>query len=66
MTDEELNKLAEEYRQGLSGVEEVKKEYNAKFENLSEEEFDREFSKQLDAVLEDAKNHPVKTKQIKK
>ena len=60
MTDEELKALAEEYQQGLKQVEEVKREYNEKFENLSEEEFKREFLKQLETVLEDAKNHPIK------
>lgn len=66
MTDEELKKLAEEYRQGLKEVEEVKQEYNEKFENLSEEEFSDEFSKQLDEVLADAKNHSVKIERVKK
>ena len=60
MTDEELRKLAEEYQQGLKQVEEVKREYNERFENLSKEEFEIEFEKQLNEVLEDAKKHPVK------
>ena len=64
-TDEELKKLAEEYEHGLREVEEVKREYNERFENLSEEEFAEEFSKQLEEVLEDAKNHPVKIEKIK-
>ena len=66
MTEEELKKLAEEYEQGLRQVEEVKKEYNERFENLSEEEFEKEFEKQLNEVLEDAKKHPVKIEKIKK
>jgi len=65
MTDEEFKKIAEEYEQGLREVEQVKKEYNERFENLSEEEFEKEFSKQLDEVLEDAKKHPVKIERIK-
>ena len=56
MNDEELKKLAEEYQQGLREVEQVKKEYNKKFENLSEEEFSEKFLKQLNEVLEDIKN----------
>lgn len=60
MTDEELRKIAEEYQHGLKQVEEVKREYNERFENLSEEEFEIEFEKQLNEVLEDAKKHPVK------
>jgi 2-oxoglutarate dehydrogenase complex dehydrogenase (E1) component-like enzyme len=66
MTEEELKKLAEEYQQGLREVEQVKREYNEKFENLSEEEFEKEFSNQLDEILEDAKKHPVKIERIKK
>ncbi len=58
MTDEELKKLAEEYQQGLKEVEQVKREYNERFENLSKEEFAKEFSKQLDDVLEDIKKRP--------
>ena len=60
MTKDELKKLAEEYNQGLQEVEEVKQEYNEKFENLSETEFFDEYSKQLDEVLEDAKKHSLK------
>lgn len=60
MTDEEFKKIVEEYQHGLETVEQVKKEYNERFENLSEEEFYIEFSKQLDEVLEDVKKHPVK------
>lgn len=58
MTDEELKKLAEEYQQGLKEVEQVKREYNERFENLSKEEFAKKFSKQLDDVLEDIKKRP--------
>ena len=60
MTEEELKKLAEEYNEGLKQVEEVKQEYNERFENLTEEEWEKEFEKQLNEVLEDAKKHPVK------
>ena len=60
MTDEELKKLAEEYQQGLKEVEQVKREYNERFENLSKEEFAKKFSKQLDDVLEDIKKTPIK------
>ena len=66
MTDEELKRIAEEYQQGLKQVEQVKKEYNERFENLSEEQFNDEFLKQLNEVLEDAKKHPVNIKLIKK
>ena len=66
MTDEDLKKLAEEYQQGLKQVEEIKKEYNERFENLSEEEFEKEFENQLNEVLEDAKKHPVKIERINK
>ena len=38
MTEEELKKLSEEYQQGLDLVEQVKREYSEKFENLTEEE----------------------------
>ena len=58
MTEEELKKLAEEYQQGLDLVEQVKREYNEKFENLTEEEFEKEFEKQLNDILEDIKKHP--------
>ena len=66
MTDEELKKIAEEYQQGLKQVEETKREYNERFENLTEEEFEIEFENQLNEVLEDAKKHPVKIERIKK
>lgn len=66
MTEDELKKLAEEYKQGLQEVEEVKQKYNEKFENLSETEFYEEYSKQLDEVLEDAKKNPIKVEKIKK
>lgn len=66
MTDEELKKLAEEYKRGLLQVEQVKNEYNEKYENLSEEEFAEQFSRQLDEVLADAKSHPIKTEKVKK
>lgn len=66
MTQEELKKLAKEYQKGLDEVEEVRREFNERFENLNAEEFEVEFSKYLDEILEDAKKHPVKTKKVKK
>ena len=64
MTDEEFKKLVKEYQEGLNQVEEVKKEYNEKYENLSEEEFINEFSNQLNEVLEDAKKNAVKKQEV--
>ena len=66
MTDEELKKLAQEYNEGLKQVEEVKAEYNKKFENLNEEEFKKAFLKQLEEVASSAQNHNVKIKPVTK
>lgn len=65
MTEEELKKLAQEYQQGLDEVEEARREYSERFENLNEEEFKEEFEKCLNEILEDVKKHPIKTKTIK-
>ena len=66
MTEEELKKLAKEFQKGLQEVEEVKEEYNQKFENLSQEEFYEAFENQLKEVLEDAKKSGVKINKVKK
>ncbi len=53
MTEEELKKLAKEYQDGLDEVEEVRREFNERFVNLSEAEFVEEYSKYLAELLED-------------
>lgn len=60
MTEEELKKLAKEYQDGLDEVEEVRKEFNERFENLTEEEFEKEFSKMLDEILQDLEHEKTR------
>ena len=65
MTDEELKKLAEEYRQGLLQVDEVKEE-NEMLSTLDEDECARLLAKQLQDALDDAAKHPVNIQPNKK
>lgn len=65
MTQEELEKLAKEYQDGLDRVEKVREEFNARFENLTAEEFEREYAIYLAEMLEDIIEHPVKIKTVK-
>ena len=65
MEDKELKKLAKEFQNGLNEIEEIRKEMNNRFDGLSYEEFQKEYDKYIEEILEDAKTHKVKIKDVK-
>lgn len=66
MTEEELKRLAKEYQDGLDEIEQIRQEESRRYEGLTEEEFEVALEKHLEEMLEDAKNHPIKTNFVKK
>ena len=73
MEDKDLkNKQSTEYEfTGLENpnndwLQEIQDKMSTRFEGLSQEEFEVELNKQLEEMLEDAKNDPIKPIEVKK
>ena len=59
MTEEELNKIIKEYQESMRELEETRRAFNEKYENMSEEELVDAMAKDLQEVLEDAEKNGV-------
>ena len=59
MNEEELNRIIKEYQESMRELEESRRAFNEKYENMSEEELVEAMAKDLQAVLEDAEKNGV-------
>ena len=59
MNEEELERIIKEYQESMRELEESRRAFNEKYENMTEEELVEAMTKDLQEVLEDAEKNDV-------
>ena len=59
MNEEELNRIIKEYQESMRELQETRRAFNEKYENMSEEELVEAMAQDLQEVLEDAEKNGV-------
>lgn len=59
MNEEELERIIKEYQESMRELEESRRAFNEKYENMTEEELVEAMAQDLQKVLEDAEKNGV-------